>query len=160
MNENEMNFQYLDVEFMNSNFESKESVLSIDENSIEECSNELKAEETETSLEGLALKELPNQLKYAFLEPEREKPVIISTALTESEEQKLLDSLTKYKEEIPWSIEDLQGISLFICMHKILLQDNAKTFIEHQRRRNPVMKEVVRKEVLKWLNVGFIYAIS
>ena len=24
----------------------------------------------------------------------------------------------------------------------------------------PVMKEVVRKEVLKWLNVGFIYAIS
>ena len=46
MNENEMNFQYLDVEFMNSNFESKEAVLSIDENSIEKCSNELKAEET------------------------------------------------------------------------------------------------------------------
>ena len=36
MNENEMNFQYfdvLDVEFLNSNFESKEAVLSIDENS-------------------------------------------------------------------------------------------------------------------------------
>ena len=45
-------------------------------------------------------------------------------------------------------------------MHKILLEDNAKTYIEHQRRLNPVMKEVVRKEVLKWLNVGFIYAIS
>ena len=45
-------------------------------------------------------------------------------------------------------------------MHKILLEDNAKTSIEHQRRLNPVMKEVVMKEVLKWLNVGFIYAIS
>ena len=45
-------------------------------------------------------------------------------------------------------------------MHKILLNDNAKTSIEHQRRLNPVMKEVVRKEVLKWLNAGFIYAIS
>ena len=45
-------------------------------------------------------------------------------------------------------------------MHKILLEDNAKTFVEHQRRLNPAMKEVVRKEVLKWLNVGFIYAIS
>ena len=45
-------------------------------------------------------------------------------------------------------------------MHKILLEDNAKTSIEHQRRLNPVMKEVVRKEVLKWLNAGFIYAIS
>ena len=45
-------------------------------------------------------------------------------------------------------------------MHKILLEDNAKTFFEYQRRLNPVMKEVVRKEVMKWLNAGFIYAIS
>ena len=45
-------------------------------------------------------------------------------------------------------------------MHKILLEDNVKTSIEHQRRLNPVMKEVVRKEVMKWLNAGFIYAIS
>ena len=42
MNENEMNFHYLDVldiEFMNSNFESKEAVLSIDENNTEKCCN-------------------------------------------------------------------------------------------------------------------------
>ena len=45
-------------------------------------------------------------------------------------------------------------------MHKILLEENENTSIEHQRRLNPVMKEVVRKEVLKWLNAGFIYAIS
>ena len=44
-------------------------------------------------------------------------------------------------------------------MHKILLEDNAKTSIQHQRRLNPVMKDVVWKEVLKWLNVGYIYAI-
>ena len=45
-------------------------------------------------------------------------------------------------------------------MHKILLEENVKTSIEHQRRLNPVMKEVVRKKVLKWLNASFIYAIS
>ena len=45
-------------------------------------------------------------------------------------------------------------------MHKILLEDNARTSIEHQRRLNPVMKDVVKKEVPKWLNAGFIYAIS
>ena len=45
-------------------------------------------------------------------------------------------------------------------MHKILLEDNEKTSVEHQRRLNPVMKDVLRKEVLKWLNAGFIYAIS
>ena len=80
--------------------------------------------------------------------------------MTEAEEQKLLVILRKYKEAIAWSIKDLKGISPSICMHKILLEDNAKTSIEHQRRLNPVMKEVARKEVLKWLNAGFIYAIS
>ena len=44
-------------------------------------------------------------------------------------------------------------------MHKILLNDDVRTYIEHQRRLNLVMKDVVRKEVLKWLNAGFIYAI-
>ena len=39
-----------------------------------------------TGAEGLILKELPSNLKYDFLEPEKRKPVIISTALTESEE--------------------------------------------------------------------------
>ena len=106
------------------------------------------------------MKELPSHLKYEFLEPDKRKPVIILAALTEAEEQKLLVILRKYKEAIAWSIEDLKGISPSICMHKILLEDNAKTSIEHQRRLNPVMKEVARKEVLKWLNAGFIYAIS
>ena len=124
MNENVINFQYLDVldvEFLNSKFESKEKILNIDENNTEKCSNEQKAEETETSSEGLTLKELPNQLKYTFLEPERAKPVIISSALTKYEEHKLLDTLRKYKEAISWSIENLKGISPSICMHKILL---------------------------------------
>ena len=74
MNEKDMNFQYLDVldvEFLYYNFESKDTVLSIDENNIEKCSNEQKVEEIETSTEGLTLKELPNHLKYAFLEPEK-----------------------------------------------------------------------------------------
>ena len=91
------------------------------------------------------MKELPRHLKYEFLEQEKRKPVIISAALIEAEEQKLLVILRKYKEAIAWSIEDLKGISPSICMHKILLEDNAKTSIEHQRRLNPMMKEVVIK---------------
>ena len=72
----------------------------------------------------------------------------------------MVKTLRKYKEVIAWSMEDFKGINPSICMHKILMEENAKTSIEHQRRLNPIMKEVVRKEVLKWLNVGFIYAIS
>ena len=71
----------------------------------------------------------------------------------------MLETLKKYKEVIAWSMEDLKGISPSICMHKILMEENAKPSIEHQRRLNPVMKEGVRKEILKWLNAGFIYSI-
>ena len=84
-------------------------------------------------------------MKYAFLETEKGKPVIISAALTEIEEQKLLKILRKDKEAIAWSIEDLKGISPSICMRKILLNDDAKTSIEHKRRLNHVLKYVVRK---------------
>ena len=151
-----MNFQYIesvDHELLHSSLQNKETVLSLNENNQENSSSqEKKVTKPETSAEGLILKELPSHLKYAFLEPEKGKPVIISTELTENEEQRLLQILRKYKEAIAWSIEDLKGIIPSICMHKILLNDDAKTLVEHQRRLNLVMKDVVRKEVLKWLN--------
>ena len=135
INEIEMNFQYLesiDYELLPSSLQNKETVLSLNENSQEHvCNKEQKANEQEISAEGLILKELPGHLKYAFLDPEKGKPVIISATLTEIEEQKLLKILRKYKEALAWSIEDLKGISPSICMHKILLNNDARTSIEH-----------------------------
>ena len=125
INENEMNFQYLksvDYELLHSSLKYTETILSLIENSQEKSSSkEKKATEQEISIEGLILKELPSHLKYDFLEPEKEKPVIISAALSENEEHKLLKILRKYNEAIAWSIEDLKGVSHSICMHKILL---------------------------------------
>ena len=164
MNENEMNFLYLEpleVEILNSNLKLKASIFSIRENSAKRSSiYEEKVAEENKSSKGLILKELPEHLKYAFLKPKKGKPVIISAGLTKLEEQKLLETLKKYKEAIAWFIEDLKEINPSICMHKILLEENARTFVEHQRRLNPLMKEVVIKELLKWLNAGFIYTIS
>ena len=45
-------------------------------------------------------------------------------------------------------------------MHRINLEDNAKTSIEQQRRLNPNLKEVVKKEIIKRLDAGVIYPIS
>ena len=153
INENELNFQYLksvDYELVHSRFQNTETVWSLHEKSTENSGrNEKKGNEQETCAEGLMLKELPSHMKYAFLELEGAKPVIISAALNENEEQQLLRILRNYKEAIAWSIEDLKGIDPSICMHKILLNDDAKTSVEHQRRLNPVMKDVVRKKVLK-----------
>ena len=78
-----------------------ETILSLNENSQENSSSpEKKATKQETSAEGSILKELPSHLKYAFLEPKKGKPVIISTELTENEEQRLLKILRRYKEAI------------------------------------------------------------
>ena len=135
INEIGMNFQYLesiDCEMLPSSMYNKETVSSMNESSQDDvCSQGQKTNEQETSAEGLILKELPSHLKYDFLEPEKRKPVIISAALTEYEEHKLLEILRKYKEAIAWSINDLKGLSPSICMHKKLLNDNAKTSIEH-----------------------------
>ena len=123
INEIEMNFQYLEsinCEMLSSSMYNKEKVSSMIENSQDDiCSQGQKTTEQETSAEGLILKELPSHLKYEFLEPEKRKPVIISAALTESKEQKLLEILRKYKEAIAWSIEDLKGMSIYFHAQNI-----------------------------------------
>ncbi|CAL8988211.1 unnamed protein product [Prunus brigantina] len=87
-------------------------------------------------------------------------PVIIASQLGPSDEKKLLRVLKEHKTAIGWSIADIKGISPTLCMHKILLEDNAMPKRDAQRRLNPNMKEVVRKEVMKLLDVGIIYPIS
>ncbi|XP_017621433.1 uncharacterized protein LOC108465583 [Gossypium arboreum] len=42
----------------------------------------------------------------------------------------------------------------------IKLEDEGKKSIEQQRRLNEKMKEVVKKEIIKWLDAGIIYLIS
>ena len=47
-----------------------------------------------------------------------------------------------------------------MCMHRIFLEDGHKPSVGAPRRLNLTMKEMVRKEVLKWLDAGVIYPIS
>ena len=72
----------------------------------------------------------------------------------------MLEVLRKHKSALGWSISNIKGISPNICMHKILTVESYEPSIEHQRRLNPAMKEVVRAKVLKLLNAKIIYAIS
>ncbi|CAN6579848.1 unnamed protein product [Malus baccata var. baccata] len=113
-----------------------------------------------TAAPTLNLKPLPSHLKYAFLGAAETLPVIISAYLSEVEEEKLLRVLRRHRMAIGWSIADIKGISPSICMHRMLLEDNYKPSVEHQRILNPNMKEVVRAEILKLLDAGIIYPIS
>ncbi|KAL5570564.1 hypothetical protein UlMin_027139 [Ulmus minor] len=108
----------------------------------------------------LELKPLPPYLRYAYLGEVSTLPVIISPQLTETQEGQLLKVLRKFKRAIGWTLADIKGISSSFCMHKILLEDSSKSSIEAQRRLNLIMKEVVKKEIIKWLDAGIIYPIS
>ena len=86
--------------------------------------------------------------------------MIISASLTVVEEDKLLRVLRNHKNAIGWSLAYLKGIHPSMCMHRIFLEDGHKPSVEAQRRLNSTMKEVVEKEVLKWLDARVIYPIS
>ena len=105
-------------------------------------------------------KPLPSHLRYAYLGNTSTLPVIISASLTATEEDKLLRVLRDHKNALGWSLVDLKGTRPSMCMHRILLEDGHEPSMEAQRRLNSTMKEVVHKEVLKWLDAGVIYPIS
>ncbi|KAK1610624.1 hypothetical protein QYE76_034297 [Lolium multiflorum] len=106
------------------------------------------------------LKPLPDNLKYAHIDDKKIYPVIISSKLSEFEEERLLEILKKHRGAIGYTLDDLKGISPSICQHAINMEDDAKPVVEHQRRLIPKMKEVVRNEVLKLLEAGIIYPIA
>ena len=120
-------------------------MLEVVEDEETQNKEELEANVDKKSLDGQVLKKLPKHLKYVFLGKERSQPVIIAADLTLEEEKEVVETLKQYKEVIAWAVGDLKGINPLICMHKILMEENAKTSIEHQRRLNLVMKEVVKK---------------
>ena len=71
-----------------------------------------------------------------------------------------METLKKQHASIGYTLDDLKGISPTLCQHKIKLEKDAKPVVDHQRRLNPKMKEVVRNEILKLLEAGIIYLVA
>jgi len=74
----------------------------------------------------LELKPLLSHLKYAYLERGGKLPVIISALLTDEQEQNLLQVIKDHKRAIGWTLADIPSISPSFCMHRILLEEDAK----------------------------------
>ncbi|GJT13604.1 reverse transcriptase domain-containing protein [Tanacetum coccineum] len=90
----------------------------------------------------LELKDLPSHLEYAFLEETDKLPVIISKELKEEEKAALLKVLKSHKRAIAWKISDIKGIDPSFCTNKILMKDDFKPAVQHQRRMNPKIHKV------------------
>nr|GEU87750.1 reverse transcriptase domain-containing protein [Tanacetum cinerariifolium] len=105
------------------------------------------------------LKDLPPHLKYAFLEGDNKLPVIIAKKLGDEEKSALIKVLNSHKRAIAWKLSDIQGINPKFCTHKILMEEDYKPAVQHQRRVNPKIHDVIKKEVKKLLNAELIYPI-
>nr|GEW47859.1 hypothetical protein [Tanacetum cinerariifolium] len=106
------------------------------------------------------LKDLPPHLEYAFLEGDDKLPVIIAKDLSVEEKTALMTVLKSHKRTIAWKLSDIKGIDPEFYTHKILMEDDFEPVVQHQRRVNPKIHDVIKNEVLKLLDAGLIYPVS
>ncbi|GJW24237.1 hypothetical protein Tco_0038048 [Tanacetum coccineum] len=135
-------------------------------NYLPEIQKELKVCEAKTDKSSIdkppevELKDLPPHLEYAFLEGDNKLPVIIAKDLSVEEKAALIKVLKSHKRAIAWKLSDIKGINPEFCTHKILMEEDYKPAVQHQRRVNPKIHDVIKKEVEKLLDAGLIYLIS
>nr|GEZ45361.1 reverse transcriptase domain-containing protein [Tanacetum cinerariifolium] len=105
------------------------------------------------------LKDLPPHLEYAFLEGDDKLPVIIAKDLSVEEKTALIMVLKSHKQAIACKLFDIKGIDPKFCTHKILMEADFEPAVQHQRRVNPKIHDVIKQEVIKLLDAGLIYPI-
>ncbi|GKE49433.1 hypothetical protein Tco_1480691 [Tanacetum coccineum] len=105
-------------------------------------------------------KGLPPYIEYTFLEGDDKLPVIIAKDLSVEEKSALIKVLKSHKRAIAWKLSDIKGINPEFCTHKILMEEDYKSTVQHQIRVNPKIHDVIKKEVEKLLDAGLIYPIS
>ncbi|GJU03728.1 reverse transcriptase domain-containing protein [Tanacetum coccineum] len=135
-------------------------------NYLPEIRKELKLCEAKTAKSSIdeppevELKDLPAHLEYAFLEDNKKLPVIFAKDLSVDEKTILIKVLKSRKQAIAWKLSDIKGINPKFCSHKILMEEDYEPAVQHQRRVNPKIHDVIKKEVEKLLDAGLIYPIS
>nr|GEV52462.1 protein argonaute 4-like isoform X1 [Tanacetum cinerariifolium] len=106
------------------------------------------------------LKYLPTHLKYAFLEGNDKLPIIIAKDSSVEEKAALITVLKSHKRAIAWKLSDIKGIDPEFCTHKNLMEEDIEPAVQHQRRVNPKIHDVIKQEVIKLLEARLIYPIS
>ncbi|GJZ37950.1 reverse transcriptase domain-containing protein [Tanacetum coccineum] len=68
--------------------------------------------------------------------------------------------LKSHKRAIAWKLSDIKGINPKFCTHNILMEEEYKPVVQHQRRGNLKIHNVIKKEVETLLDAKLIYPIS
>lgn len=103
---------------------------------------------------------LPSYHWYAFLEESNTLPLIIAAYFLKWRVKLLLNLLVRYIKSMGWIITNIVGIPPGICTHKIQLCSKCKLSVKRQKRFNPSMQNLVKKEIIKLLDACVIYPIA
>nr|GEW63921.1 reverse transcriptase domain-containing protein [Tanacetum cinerariifolium] len=106
------------------------------------------------------LKDLPPHSIMHFFEGDDKLPVIIAEDLKDEEKTALIKVLKSHKQAIAWKLSNIKGINPKFCTHKILMDEDFKLVVQHQRRVNPKIHDVIKKEIAKLLDARLIYPSS
>nr|GEW52720.1 reverse transcriptase domain-containing protein [Tanacetum cinerariifolium] len=102
---------------------------------------------------------VPLILRRYFLKTERSL-IDVFEDLSVEEKTALITVLKSHKRAIDWKLFDIKGIDPKFCTHKILMEVDFELAVQHQRRVNPKIHDVIKQEVIKLLDAGLIYPIS
>nr|GEZ14647.1 reverse transcriptase domain-containing protein [Tanacetum cinerariifolium] len=106
--------------------------------------------------QGNYLPEVRNELKIC----DDKLSVIIAKDLSVEEKAALITVLKSHKRAIAWKLSDIKGIDPEFYTHKILMEEDFEPAVQHLRRVNPKIHDVIKQEVIKLLAAGLIYPIS
>eukprot|EP00253_Pinus_taeda_P032641 PITA_32641 len=88
------------------------------------------------------------------------KTLNINKNLEKSQWGELTKILQKHSTEFAWEYTDMKGIDPKTCIHHIYIEENNRPIRQPRRRINQNLREIVKEELQKLLNVNFIYPIS
>eukprot|EP00253_Pinus_taeda_P028776 PITA_28776 len=88
------------------------------------------------------------------------KTLNINKILEKSQQEELTKILQQHSTAFAWEYTDMKGIDPKFCIHHIYIKENSRPIRQPQRRMNPNLREIVKEELQKLLNVNFIYPIA
>ena len=100
--------------------------------------------------------------KFVTVEFEGEEPrqMKMGSQLGDEETKAYCDLVREYREVFAWSYKELEGIPPEIVEHRIPLMTGAVPIRQKERRMNPQLQLIVKEELEKLLQAGFIKPVE
>ncbi|GJZ54996.1 reverse transcriptase domain-containing protein [Tanacetum coccineum] len=102
----------------------------------------------------------PDSLRIRIYGSDDKLPVIIAKDFKRIRKGSSYQGSKSHKGAIAWKLSDIKGVDPEFCTHKILMEEDYEPTVQSQRRVNPKIHDVIKKEVEKLLDAGLIYPIS